>query len=39
MTAFDRSIALIDELFDFASEAERRKIRGGNAMKLFKFPS
>ncbi len=37
--AFDRSTALIDELFDFAPEAERRRIRGGNAMKLFHFSS
>jgi predicted TIM-barrel fold metal-dependent hydrolase len=37
MEAFDSALGQIDEVFDFASEAERAKIRGGNAMKLFKF--
>jgi hypothetical protein len=31
-------LALIDEFFGFASEEERVKIRGLNAMKLFGFP-
>jgi L-fuconolactonase len=35
---FETTLALIDELFGFASEAERVKIRGLNAMKLFGFP-
>lgn len=35
--AFNRMLAQIDDVFDFASEADRVKIRGGNAMKLFKF--
>jgi predicted TIM-barrel fold metal-dependent hydrolase len=37
MQAFDKALAQIDDVFDFAPEAERVKIRGGNAMKLFKF--
>ena len=32
-----KTLAQIDDVFDFAPEAERAKIRGGNAMKLFKF--
>jgi len=35
---FERTLALVDELFAFASEEERVKIRGLNAMKLFGFP-
>jgi L-fuconolactonase len=35
---FEKTLALIDELFGFASEQERVKIRGLNAMKLFGFP-
>jgi predicted TIM-barrel fold metal-dependent hydrolase len=35
--AFEKIIAQIDDVFDFTSEADRAKIRGGNAMKLFKF--
>jgi hypothetical protein len=27
----------IDDVFDFATEADRDKIRGGNAIKLFRF--
>ncbi len=37
--AFQKILAQIDDVFDFASEADRVKIRGGNAMKLFKFKS
>jgi len=37
MPAFEKTLAQIDDVFDFASEADRAKIRGGNAMKLFKF--
>jgi predicted TIM-barrel fold metal-dependent hydrolase len=37
MPAFEKALAQIDDVFDFAPEAERAKIRGGNAMKLFKF--
>ena len=37
MAAFNKALAQIDDVFDFAPEAERVKIRGGNAMKLFKF--
>jgi len=39
MEAFNRILAQIDDVFDFAPEGERAKIRGGNAMKLFKFKS
>ncbi len=35
--AFNKILAQIDDVFDFCSEADRVKIRGGNAMKLFKF--
>lgn len=37
MPAFEKILAQIDDVFDFAPEADRVKIRGGNAMKLFKF--
>jgi predicted TIM-barrel fold metal-dependent hydrolase len=37
VAAFEKILAQIDDVFDFAPEAERVKIRGGNAMKLFKF--
>jgi predicted TIM-barrel fold metal-dependent hydrolase len=37
MPAFEKALAQLDDIFDFAPEAERMKIRGGNAMKLFKF--
>jgi predicted TIM-barrel fold metal-dependent hydrolase len=37
MQAFDKILGQIDDVFDFAPEAERVKIRGGNALKLFKF--
>ena len=37
MAAFEKATALIDQVFDFAPEPERAKIRGGNAMKLFGF--
>jgi predicted TIM-barrel fold metal-dependent hydrolase len=35
--AFNKILAQIDDVFDFATEADRVKIRGGNAIKLFKF--
>jgi predicted TIM-barrel fold metal-dependent hydrolase len=34
---FDRQVRLFDVMFDFAREADRAKIRGLNAMKLFGF--
>lgn len=34
---FEKEAALLDAMFDYASEAEREKIRGGNALKLFKW--
>jgi predicted TIM-barrel fold metal-dependent hydrolase len=37
ITEFQKILAQIDEVFDYAAEAERVKIRGANAMKLFKF--
>jgi predicted TIM-barrel fold metal-dependent hydrolase len=37
MDQFDRQVRLLDEMFDFASEADRTAIRGANAMKLFHF--
>ena len=39
MPAFDKAIALIDNVFDFASESDRAKIRGGNAIRVFGFQS
>ena len=38
MTAFEKDLALADFVFDYASENDRVKIRGLNAMKLFRFP-
>jgi predicted TIM-barrel fold metal-dependent hydrolase len=35
---FQKNLAVIDELFGFASEEDRVKIRGVNAMKLWGFP-
>ena len=34
---FDQEVALFDIMFDFADEADRQKIRGKNALKLFKW--
>ena len=34
---FDRQIQLFDEMFEFASEGDRSKIRGANAQRLFHF--
>jgi len=39
LASFEKAIALSELLFDFASAADRQKIRGGNAMKLFGFPA
>jgi predicted TIM-barrel fold metal-dependent hydrolase len=38
MSYFEKALALIEYVFDFASEEDKAKIRGLNAMKLFKFP-
>ena len=35
--AFEKQAALLDQIFDYASESDRAKIRGLNAMKLFHF--
>jgi predicted TIM-barrel fold metal-dependent hydrolase len=37
--AFERAIALSEFVFDYATEEERMKIRGLNAMKLYRFPT
>ena len=37
--SFDKQVELFDRMFDFASEDEREKIRGKNALKLFKWSS
>jgi hypothetical protein len=37
MPAFEKAIALIDNVFDFAPESDRAKIRGQNAMRVFGF--
>jgi predicted TIM-barrel fold metal-dependent hydrolase len=34
---FDKQAALLDQIFDYASESDRAKIRGLNAMKLFQL--
>jgi len=35
MAEFQKQVELFDFMFDFANEADREKIRGGNALKLF----
>lgn len=35
METFDRNASLLDEMFKFASEAERVAIRGGNAVRIY----
>jgi hypothetical protein len=37
MPDFERASALLDLMFDYAPESDRAKIRGGNAMALFKL--
>jgi predicted TIM-barrel fold metal-dependent hydrolase len=37
LEAFDRQVQLFDVMFDFAAEADRAKVRGLNAVKLFGF--
>jgi predicted TIM-barrel fold metal-dependent hydrolase len=37
MAEFDRQTALFDQMFDYAPESDRAKIRGLNAMKLFRL--
>jgi predicted TIM-barrel fold metal-dependent hydrolase len=37
MEEFHRQAKLLDEMFDFASEADRAKIRGLNAARLYGF--
>ncbi len=37
--SFDKQVELFDAMFDYASEADREKIRGRNALKLFKWSS
>jgi L-fuconolactonase len=38
MAAFEKTLAQIDEVLDYAPESDRVKIRGLNAMKVYKFP-
>jgi len=38
LPAFEKALKLADFIFDYASEEDRMKIRGLNAMKLFRFP-
>jgi predicted TIM-barrel fold metal-dependent hydrolase len=38
MGEFEKALAQIDEVLDFAPESDRMKIRGLNAMKVFRFP-
>lgn len=35
--AFDKEVELFDMMFDFAGEEDKEKIRGKNALKLFKW--
>ncbi|HEY9250256.1 MAG TPA: amidohydrolase family protein, partial [Rariglobus sp.] len=37
MEEFDKQLQLFDSMFDYAKESDRAKIRGGNAMKLYRF--
>ncbi|MCC6860096.1 MAG: amidohydrolase [Bryobacterales bacterium] len=37
MKAFEQSVTMFEEFFDFTSEGNRAKIRGLNAMKLYGF--
>lgn len=39
MEDFRRAVALFEQMFDFASDAERAKIRGLNAARLFGWPA
>jgi predicted TIM-barrel fold metal-dependent hydrolase len=34
---YDQQTRMLDMMFDFASESDRTKIRGGNAIKLFRW--
>lgn len=37
LPAFQQEVELLDSMFEYASEDDRRKIRGGNAVRLFKW--
>jgi predicted TIM-barrel fold metal-dependent hydrolase len=39
MEQFDKNVAVFEEMFAFASAADRAKIRGLTAARLFRFPS
>jgi L-fuconolactonase len=39
LAAFEKATAMFEEMFDFASETDRAKIRGLNAARLFGFRS
>jgi L-fuconolactonase len=38
MADFEKNVAMFEEMFDFTTEANRIKIRAGNARALFRFP-
>ena len=37
MGSMEQNVAVLDNMFGFASESDRAKIRGLTAMKLYKF--
>jgi predicted TIM-barrel fold metal-dependent hydrolase len=37
MAEFNQQLELLDTMFDYASEVDRTKIRGGNAIRLFRW--
>jgi len=37
LAAFDKDLELFEFMFDFAKEEDRQKIRGGNALRLYKW--
>jgi len=37
MPEFEKEAAMLDQMFDYASESDRAKIRGLNSMKLYRF--
>jgi len=39
MAEFEKVSALLEQMFDYASESDRAKIRGLNAIALFQFQS
>ena len=37
MPSFEKAVAMFEEMFDFAPEADRARIRGLNAKELYRF--